>query len=207
MCIRDRYYEDMHSLSDEKLMELNDRMEKGHVPTAVVLLSKCKNHFFHKKCVEMLAGESGGLKCPLCDTIYGELTGDMPEGEMVVKHRSFACAGHADYTTISVTYRFPPGIKNGKRYEGTEREAFLPNSPEGREVLDLLRKAFDRRLLFTIGKSETTGVYPAIIWNGIHHKTNIMRGAAYHGYPDPGYLARVKRELAAKGVYATTECE
>lgn len=204
ICLEE-YYKDMQNLSDEGLMELNDKMEKGHIPTTVVLLSKCKNHFFHKKCVETLAGEKEGLKCPLCDAVYGRLTGDMPEGEMVVRHRSFACAGYSDYTTISVTYKFPPGVSNGKKYEGTEREAFLPNCPEGQEVLGLLRKAFDRKLLFTIGKSETTGIYPAIIWNGVHHKTNIMRGAAYHGYPDPGYLARVKEELAAKGVYATTD--
>jgi len=67
-------------------------------------------------------------------------------------------------------------------------------------VLELLKKAFDRKLIFTIGRSVTTGHDNRIVWNGIHHKTNTSGGSAYFGYPDPTYFDRVKLELAAKGV-------
>ena len=61
-----------------------------------------------------------------------------------------------------------PGIP----YSGTHRTAFLPDSPEGREVCDLLRKAFDAGLVFTVGRSTTTGKDNQVIWNDIHHKTS-----------------------------------
>ncbi len=59
-------------------------------------------------------------------------------------------------------------------------------------MLALLKKAFDRKLIFTIGRSVTTGRDNQIVWNGIHHKTNTSGGSAYFGYPDPTYFDRVK---------------
>lgn len=46
----------------------------------------------------------------------------------------------------------------------------------------------------------TTGEDPAIIWNGIHHKTNTKGGSTHYGYPDPTYFNRIREELAMKGV-------
>ena len=68
-------------------------------------------------------------------------------------------------------------------------------------MLRLLQKAFDRKLIFTVGRSVTTGRDNVIVWNGVHHKTDTSGGAAYFGYPDPTYFDRVKLELAAKGIY------
>lgn len=65
----------------------------------------------------------------------------------------------------------------------------------------LLELAFKRKLVFTIGRSVTTGQENVIVWNGIHHKTALNGGPAYFGYPDPTYLIRVREELAAKGIY------
>jgi hypothetical protein len=70
----------------------------------------------------------------------------------------------------------------------------------GRQVLALLRRAFDQRLTFTVGTSITTGMSDCVIWNGIHHKTSPAGGPARFGYPDPGYLGRVRDELKAKGI-------
>ena len=64
----------------------------------------------------------------------------------------------------------------GRRYRGTCRTAYLPDNDKGRHVLSLLRKAFDAGLIFTIGQSATTGLDDQIIWNGIHHKTNVLGG-------------------------------
>ena len=65
----------------------------------------------------------------------------------------------------------------GKPYHNTSRKAYLPNTREGQEILKLLKKAFDARLIFTIGTSHTTGVSNSIVWNDIHHKTYV------HGQP------------------------
>jgi deltex-like protein len=65
----------------------------------------------------------------------------------------------------------------------------------------LLREAFDRRLVFTVGRSATTGLEDVVTWNEIHHKTEPGLSQLGHGYPDPGYLDNVIHELAAHGVY------
>ena len=48
---------------------------------------------------------------------------------------------------------------------------------EGREILQLLKKAFDARLVFTIGESVTSGRTGVLTWNDIHHKTSMTGGA------------------------------
>ena len=59
----------------------------------------------------------------------------------------------------------------GQYYQGTSRTAYLPDNHEGREVLQLLRRAFDARLVFTVGTSNTTGLSNQVIWNDIHPAT------------------------------------
>lgn len=60
--------------------------------------------------------------------------------------------------------------------------------------------AWDRRLIFTIGTSSTTGESDTVVWNEIHHKTEFGSNLTGHGYPDPNYLDNVMRELSAQGV-------
>ena len=43
-------------------------------------------------------------------------------------------------------------------------------------MLQLLQKAFQARMVFTVGTSVTTGAQNAVVWNDIHHKTNISGG-------------------------------
>ena len=85
--------------------------------------------------------------------------------------------------TIIIVYSFPSGIQGrkhphpGETYSSTSRTAYLPDNREGKEVLALLRRAFDARLVFTVGgTSITSGLRNQITWNGIHHKTNISGG-------------------------------
>ena len=59
----------------------------------------------------------------------------------------------------------------GQNYYGTSRTAYLPDDEEGRKVLKLLQEAFKRRLVFTVGRSRTTGADNQVTWNDIHHKT------------------------------------
>lgn len=60
--------------------------------------------------------------------------------------------------------------------------------------------AWDRRLIFTIGTSSTTGESDTVVWNEIHHKTEFGSNLTGHGYPDPNYLDNVLAELSAQGI-------
>lgn len=68
------------------------------------------------------------------------------------------------------------------------------------QILKLLRKAWDRKLTFTIGTSVTTGQQDTVVWNEIHHKTEFGSNISGHGYPDPNYVKNVLAELAAQGI-------
>jgi len=79
---------------------------------------------------------------------------------------------------IHTVYFFPQKAhpNPGKRYKALRRIAYLPNNTEGKEIYKLLRKAFDNKLIFTIGASRTTGKEDVITWNDIHHKTSVDGG-------------------------------
>jgi deltex len=121
------------------------------------------------------------------------MIGDQPSGQMVVNVTPFMhCDGYEDVGTITINYSMQGGKRGNVTYPPTHRSAYLPDNEAGREVLALLKKAFDRKLIFTVGRSVTTGQDNRIVWNGIHHKTNTSGGSAYFGYPDPTYFDRVK---------------
>ena len=166
----------------------------------VVKLVRCDDHFFHIQCLIDYLQDKIGFKCPICQKIYGVIIGDMPLGTMTaLVDDKMVCRGH-NPGTIIIKYSFKNGISNGKYYTGTGRVTYIPNTKNGRILLGLLKIAFDRKLTFTIGTSVTTGEQNTVVWNGIHHKSNIGGGASQYGYPDPTYFTRVCEELAAKGI-------
>lgn len=64
-------------------------------------------------------------------TIYGQMTGDMPDGKMqVTVDPKLRCQGYKD-GTIVINYYFPGCNRNGISIPGTSRTCFLPNNPEG----------------------------------------------------------------------------
>ena len=142
-------------------------------------------------------------RCPECQRSYGVRTGDQPaSGRMAVRvDASISLAGFEQHGTIILTYSFTAGTENGVSYSAANfpRTAYLPDTDKGNDVVDLIKLAFQRRLVFTIGTSVTTGHKNVLVWNDIHHKTSMRRGDTY-GYPDPGYLDRVIGELKSKGV-------
>ena len=56
-------------------------------------------------------------------------------------------------------------------FTGLSRQGYLPDNSEGRAVLGLLKKAFEHRLIFTVGVSRSSGKDNVVTWNDIHHKT------------------------------------
>ncbi|XP_073324042.1 uncharacterized protein [Pagrus major] len=165
---------------------------------------KCK-HEFCEECLEESKKHMGPI-CPVCKDVFGVIEGTQPEGTMSVYKRSSSLPGFKDCGTIVIDYYFPSGKQTerhpnpGQHYQGTSRTAYLPDNKEGKEVLRLLEKAFDQKLIFTVGTSTTTGRDNQVTWNDIHHKTSMTGGPQSFGYPDPDYLRRVRDELKAKGI-------
>uniref|UniRef100_A0A3B3W1X0 E3 ubiquitin-protein ligase n=1 Tax=Poecilia latipinna TaxID=48699 RepID=A0A3B3W1X0_9TELE len=184
------------------------------VPQAVGKFIKC-GHTLHMLCMLAMYNngtKDGSLQCPSCKTIYGEKTGTQPKGKMEIYSVAQSLPGHPDCGTIQIIYSIPPGIQGpehpnpGQPFtcRGFPRFCFLPDNDKGRKVLELLKVAWMRRLIFTVGTSSTTGEHDTVVWNGIHHKTEMMSNMSGHGYPDPNYLDNVLSELASQGV--TEDC-
>ncbi|KAG7220700.1 hypothetical protein INR49_017814 [Caranx melampygus] len=125
-------------------------------------------HSFCSQCIDSVFRFKPA--CPICNTYHGVYTGNQPEGTMTVTRSWQRLPGFEHCGCI------PEHPNPGVRYSSTSRTAYLPASEEGEKVLKLLRKAFDRRLVFTIGQSATTGLNNVITWNDIHHKTNMAGG-------------------------------
>ena len=53
------------------------------------------------------------------------------------------------------------------RCQGFPRVAYLPDNAEGRKALRLLERAFNQRLIFTVGTSSTTGQQYEEISDGV----------------------------------------
>ena len=196
------FYDDIISeyIKNKELKDDFDSYYSHEIDT--IILSKCDDHFYHIEClINYIQGKSG-FKCAICQKIYGIIIGIMPEGVMTARlEEKIHCDGYPHEGTIIIEYNIKSGyLKNGTRFFGTKRTNYIPNTKNGRLLLGLLKIAFDRKLTFTIGTSVTTGVQNSVVWNGIHHKSNIRGGATHYGYPDPTYFNRVCEELAAKGV-------
>lgn len=134
--------------------------------------------------------------CPTCRvSLFSVLVGNQPAGTMSIRLSApgtVAIGGSMSTGVIEMVYDFPAVVHGGAYVDGTSRITYLPDTPEGRAVCELMAHAFRRRLVFTIGRSVTTGMDVAITWR-IHHKTSLSAGV--YGYPDAGYLTRVTAEL------------
>ncbi|XP_028661464.1 E3 ubiquitin-protein ligase DTX3L [Erpetoichthys calabaricus] len=192
---------DQQKIKKEKCPICLDQIEETEQET----LPQCK-HLFCKTCLKQAFSVKPA--CPVCGLVYGKMEGTQPKhGTMTLNTMKTGLPGYEEYGTIIIYYSIPSGTQEeehpspGQYYEGVSRTAYLPDSPEGRKVLKLLQRAFDQRLIFTVGVSSTTGRRNVVTWNDIHHKTSRYGGATGYGYPDPGYLMRVQEELKAKGIY------
>ncbi|XP_073982103.1 deltex E3 ubiquitin ligase [Rhodnius prolixus] len=172
-----------------------------------VALAKCQ-HCLHLDCLNsMLTSQPNFpqwlyIECPLCHEIYGEKRGNQPRGTMDWTLITPHIPGHANVQMIQITYHIVSGIQGrehpnpGRPYYavGFPRVCYLPDTKQGRHVLKLLQVAWKRRLVFTVGRSLTTGREDVITWNGIHQKTEPAAALS------PKFLDNCTKELAALGV-------
>ncbi|XP_040214278.1 E3 ubiquitin-protein ligase DTX3L-like [Rana temporaria] len=172
-------------------------------PEEKVILEKCK-HAYCRECLKRATAYKP--VCAICGVSYGTVTGDQPDGTMNETRHRISLPGYPGCGTIEITYHIPGGTQKenhprpGRSFSGTRRRAYLPDNKEGRDILLLLKRAFDQRLIFTVGESRTTGATDTVTWNDVHHKTSTHGGPQSFGYPDPDYLSRVRDELRAKGI-------
>ncbi|KAF6718120.1 E3 ubiquitin-protein ligase DTX3L [Oryzias melastigma] len=165
---------------------------------------KCQ-HEFCEECLQHALHQTGSI-CPLCNHVFDVLLGDQPDGNMSWTKSSDSLPGFSDCGHIVITYNIPSGVQTerhpnpGKPFNGTSRTAYLPDNKEGNAVLKLLKKAFDQRLIFTVGNSKAIGLKNQVVWSDISHKTSLSGGVQKFGYPDFNYLERVKKELKVKGI-------
>jgi hypothetical protein len=206
-------YEGVYTIPEKErnYIEQTQIADKNNIP--VVTMGNCTGHFFHKECLinaikannpDLSNLERLSYKCCVCGKVYGVLYGNQPLGKMAIKQYKVGelpLEGYENCGTYEIYYFFPSGTAGEIKYSGTQRSAYLPINDEGTEILEMLKIAFKRGHIFTVGTSVTSGKKNTVVWNGIHHKTATGGGTKYYGYPDPTYFSRVKEELAAKGVF------
>ena len=109
------------------------------------------------------------------------MLGNQPEGTMTFTKQPLTLRGYEGVGSIVIHYNFNSGIQGsnhpnpGKRYRGTNHTAYLPDNEEGNKVLRLLKKAFERKLTFTIRTSEKEHE-DHVCWDEIYHKTSPSGG-------------------------------
>ncbi|XP_054729769.1 protein deltex isoform X2 [Anastrepha obliqua] len=187
-------------------MCMEELVQNAQNPT--IALTRCQ-HLMHLQCLNgMIIAQQGEMsknlfiECPVCGIVYGEKVGNQPNGTMSWSIISKSLPGHDGQNTIQIVYDIASGVQTeehphpGRAFfaVGFPRVCYLPDCPLGRKVLRFLKIAFDRRLLFSIGRSVTTGREDVVIWNSVDHKTQ------FNMFPDPTYLQRCMQQLVHLGV-------
>lgn len=163
---------------------------------------ECK-HKYHLDCLHSLLNYDigkNGINCCLCTKRFGGYKiGTQPSnGTMNISEDVNIQLPEESECGVYIIKYFIPGNKD---YNEQRWTAYLPLSKKGLYVLNLLKIAFDRQLIFRLGNSSTHNFF-GICW-AIHHKTSIINGT--HSYPDTGYLDRVIDELSSVGVISVDE--
>ena len=134
-----------------------------------------------------------------------------PDGKMTISTTSEKLPGFEKNSngTIVATYLFKNGIQGPEQPAPGHpfyamyfpRLTYFPNNPRGKKIVEMVKMAFDRKLVFQIGRSQTTGHDNGVVWNGIPHKTS--KAAGPYGYPDSTYLDHVEKILSVFGITDT----
>ncbi|KAJ8376955.1 hypothetical protein SKAU_G00075350 [Synaphobranchus kaupii] len=148
-----------------------------------------------------------GPQCPVCLKAL-RVVGDQPEGQMTVKHLK-DCFGKECFC---IMYNIPSGIQTeahpnpGKPFTGIQTEAWLPDEEvvtrnnfhsswlDGQEVLKLLQRAFEQKLVFTVSLRYPAAEGPAyrVVFNDIPHARNLYECR------EDGFLHKVRAALKVK---------
>ena len=176
----------------------------AHLPTKPRI---CADHVFHMGCLKQWL--KANPSCPLCRCQLVVLTGYQPQTEgstMTVDRDAAPLPGCEPGGTLVVRFFVADGVQDldcplpGERFAALRFVTYLPDNPEGVEVVRLLAIAWNRRLLFRIGFNPATGRMDRLVLNGLELKTQRTGGLLAGGYPDASYLSRLKADLREVGV-------
>lgn len=132
--------------------------------------------------------------------------GRSPSGSMTIVRTSTICPGFGVAGTFEVTYSIPSNIQmpyhpsSGTLHNATDRIAYIPDTPEGIDLLQRLKYAFTHGLIFDVGRSLTNGLDHQIIWSTVPHMTSIECPSSPYSFPDPNYIEECHSKLDAAGV-------
>ena len=146
------------------------------MPSSVVSLLRCQ-HRFHLNCVRALLdnNQTPNINCPECGRLQTDNLGTMPEnGTMAYKVVPKGLPGFEDYHSIQITYNFQNGTQSPKHPApgkpffaiGFPKTAFLPDTEQGRGILEMLEKSFNLGHTFRIDNEGGD-----IVWGAIPHRT------------------------------------
>ncbi|KAJ8276909.1 hypothetical protein GJAV_G00069260 [Gymnothorax javanicus] len=140
------------------------------------------SHAFCADCLQTCVRKLG-RQCPVCLKEL-KVLGDQPEGQMTAKH----VKDFLGKDCICITYSIPSALQMeahpnpGKPFDGIQTESWLPGNGywkkgntwapvKGEEVLKLLEKAFEQKLIFTV--AATDGATDRVDFNDIPHAKNL----------------------------------
>eukprot|EP00002_Diphylleia_rotans_P015705 TRINITY_DN3044_c0_g1_i3.p1 TRINITY_DN3044_c0_g1~~TRINITY_DN3044_c0_g1_i3.p1 ORF type:complete len:240 (+),score=31.32 TRINITY_DN3044_c0_g1_i3:370-1089(+) len=162
-----------------------------------VLLREC-NHMFHKKCIKKCFDLK--RECPMCRREYDFFIGPQPKGKMVVDRYpagGHSLPGYESYGTAKIKFilfLLPRELGQGENEHTTQLffQSLLPLTTKGLHLLEKLKVAFSRGLIFTIKKKKKGyGLESKIV----EFKSKKHGARRFNGYPDPDYLNRLAAQL------------
>lgn len=145
-----------------------------------VVLNVC-GHCFHKSCIEDWFNSKGQFKkCPSCRKAITKEIGFQPEhpdSYMRCERYSQCLPGHPEVGRLILTCCVPSGIQNathphpGRIYSGIRKKFLFPDNEEGRKLIELLRVAWEQKLLFRIEVTSKPNQNDHLVVNGFYLKT------------------------------------
>ncbi|KAH9635507.1 hypothetical protein HF086_015000 [Spodoptera exigua] len=171
-----------------------------------VALTGC-GHMVHLACLNRrlerlrAAGAPLYIDCLVCGRVYGRPAGAQPPGSMAWTLQAAALPQHPPCSSsILVTYNFQSGLQGpqhpvpGAPYYavGFPRYTVLPDTPLGHQVVQALRAAWERGVLFTVCASQTTGREHVVAWRAPPPP------AAPHHYAPPARPHHLLRDALAR---------
>ena len=172
-------------------------------------LGTCDHAVF---CSQECAGQyvRNSDNCPQCRKRFQIRTGPCPSGEARVLRWANSLEGYPDCGHYEIQFDIQGGIQQEGRdpnpgvvYGARSVDCYLPDTPKGRHVGNMMMQCWRRGHLFKVGYSLTRNKDNVIVFADVHLKTvrESTDGNPF-GYPDAGYLHRVEQELALKGFVA-----